>query len=109
MAPPMGRVETGRTYPRLRNYECESCHQRNAIGAPRASDTWPASLSINAKQMDLLLIAAAEFRDLSEEAGEHPDAIDFLDWVRPDALTRGFASPAGMSSEATMDRHKGVA
>lgn len=82
----MGRSETGRQYPRSRTYECHSCHQRNAIGTPRASESWPAKLRLSERQIDTLLIAAAEFRDLSEEAGMESDPIAFLDWVRPDAL-----------------------
>ena len=102
-------VETGRTLPRSRTYECESCHVRRAIGVPKVSDTWPAQLHINAVQLDLLLLAAAEFRDLCEEAGMYADAVEFVDWVRPDALSRGFASPINLSPEATSARTKGVA
>lgn len=139
-------VETGRIMPR-RTYECHSCHVRNAIGVPRASDSWPPQLHLSEKQMDLLLVAAAEFREMCEECrsckhGEHgtvcghrdvvmvagrprevgepcycdnyeplgwADAIAFLDWVRPDAIGRGFASPVNLSPEATSARHKGVA
>jgi hypothetical protein len=109
----MGRVETGRIYPRLRQYECESCHQRNSIGKPRASDTWPAQLFIPERMMDVLLLAAAEFRDLCVESGVDGDAIDFLDWVRPDAIRPGFGSPVTAEPEppslAEKRRRAGVA
>lgn len=85
----IGRVETGRVYPRSRTYECHSCQQRNAIGEPKASESWAAKMhaaGITEEQMDLLLLAAAEYRELCAEVGEPAEAVDFLDWVRPDAL-----------------------
>lgn len=96
MSAKLGRTETGRIYPRSRTYQCESCKVRNAIGEPRASDTWPARLHLTEVQLDLLLVAAAEFRDLSIEAGEPVNAIAFLDWIRPDALSPVFASAASI-------------
>lgn len=56
--------------------------------------------------MDVLLQAAAEFRDLCDEEGEYDHAVDFIDWVRPDAVSEGFASPITLSAERTMDRQK---
>jgi len=86
-------VETGRTLPRSRTYQCHSCGIRNAVGEPKALDTWPARLHIERHQIDLLLAAAAEFRDLCDEAGEYADAVSFVDWVRPDALSAAYSSP----------------
>jgi hypothetical protein len=88
---------TGRHLPR-RKYECESCQVHRAIGAPKAGDTpnWPAKLNLSQHQIDQLLIAAAEYRDLSEEAGEYESVVAFVDWLAPDALRRGFASPVAV-------------
>jgi hypothetical protein len=85
---------TGRHLPR-RKYECESCQVHRAIGPPKAGDSpmWPAKLNLSQFQIDQLLIAAAEYRDLSEEAGEYESVVAFVDWLAPDALKRGFASP----------------
>ena len=79
-----GSVETGRHLPRTAHYECHTCHIRNAIGTPRVMDTWPARLHavpLTLEQWELLLTASAEFDELG---GGTP--VEFLDWVRPDAL-----------------------
>jgi hypothetical protein len=83
-------VTTGRQAIR---YVCPSCEMRYKVGEPKAQDTWPAHLTMSPTQVDLLLVAAAEYRDLCEEAGEYQDVIGFVDWVRPDALRPNFASP----------------
>jgi hypothetical protein len=84
-------VTTGRTMERK---ACPGCNLRYSVGAPQASDTWPARLSLSPYQLDLLLLAAAEFRELCDEAGEYADCVDFLDWVRPDALSVSYVTPA---------------
>ena len=111
-----GSVETGRHLPRTAHYECHTCHIRNAIGTPKVMDTWPARLHavpLTLEQWELLLTAAAEMREHCEACAncvcegprkphEHrcPDCgcrhyervsdeatpVEFLDWVRPDAL-----------------------
>ena len=87
---------------------CQGCNVRLLVGEPKAGEgMWPAQLHISAAMMDVLLIAAAEFRDLCEEAGEYADAVEFVDWVRPDAISVGFGSPANLSPEATSHRMKG--
>ena len=83
-------VETGR---RAERNPCPSCEVRFKVGKPKATDTWPVQLTMSPAQLDLLLVAAAEFRDLCDEAGEYNDAVSFVDWVRPDALRPSFASP----------------
>ena len=80
-----GRITTRRI--------CQSCRMRYAFGEPKPTDSWPARLRMNSDQIDLLLVAAAEYKQLCDEAGEYADPVDFLDWVRPDALSPGFASP----------------
>jgi hypothetical protein len=104
-----GGVQTGRTLPRSR-YECHSCQLRNAVGTPKSLDTWAMRLHgapLTSEQVDLLLVAAAEFRDLCEESGEYADAVSFVDWVRPDALA--IVVNFTVSSQATEDRHRGIA
>lgn len=86
----MRTVETGR---RAVRYACPSCQMRYKIGKPKATDSWPVHLTLSPMQVDLLLVAAAEFRDLCEEAGEYDHAIDFVDWIRIDALRPSFGSP----------------
>lgn len=81
-----GIVETGRTLPRHRNYFCESCKVRRAIGEPKPMDNWPSRLSLSQYDLDLLLLAAVEYALLSDEAGEYQSAIEFVDWVTPSAL-----------------------
>lgn len=65
---------------------CESCGVRLTIGEPKATDYWPQRLALTKPQVDLLLQAAAEYRDLCDEAGEYEEAIAFVDWVAPDAM-----------------------
>ncbi len=63
---------------------CASCEQRIKMGDPRASETWPWRLRqerLSEDQADLLLVAAAEFERIGGGS-----AVDFMDWVRPDAL-----------------------
>jgi len=65
---------------------CQSCTVRLTIGEPRPSEGWPASLRLSKDQHDLLLQAAAEFRDLCIEVREPESAIDFVDWLAVDVL-----------------------
>jgi len=118
---------------------CQGCNVRLLVGEPKAGEgMWPAQLHISAAMMDVLLIAAAEFRDLCAEcevchhrphadrrcgffdverqidhcpcvtyqASGEPEAVAFLDWVRPDAVSVGFGSPVNLSPEATSHRNK---
>jgi hypothetical protein len=50
-------------------------------GDPRPSATWPGRLRLDPETADLLLIAAADFAECSEEAGEYQSAVGFVDWV----------------------------
>ena len=80
-----GGVQTGRTLPRERSYECHSCHLRNAMGVPKPLSTWPArihAVPLTEEQWELLLVAAAEFRDLCDECRnchhvQHPAACTY--------------------------------
>lgn len=94
MAPVMGSIETGRTFVREK-HTCESCKVRNKVGKPKAGEgMWAARLHVDIDTLDTMLIAAAEFVELCDEAGEYADAIAFMDWVRPDAISeRGSISP----------------
>ena len=72
-----GRVESPTAY-------CQSCRVRLTVGTPRPSEQWPRRFKLDplsADQFDLLLVGAAEFLHLGGG-----DIIDFLDWVRPEAL-----------------------
>jgi len=92
----VAQERTGRTFVREK-HTCESCKTRQRVGVPKSGEgTWPARLYIAEGQMDVLLLAAAEFRDLCEEAGEYADAVSFVDWVRPDAVKRGYSTPVGL-------------
>ncbi len=70
----------GRTLPR-RTYQCASCGARAAVGEPKGIDSWPPSVKLSSAQVRLLLVAAAEYRDLAEDAGEYEHAVQFVDWV----------------------------
>lgn len=86
-------VNTGRK--RVRG-NCPTCEQRRRIGDPGGHFPWSPRLNLTEEQRDLLLIAAAEFEDLSEEAGAFVTAIDFIDWVWP---------PVGSAPAADRDVH----
>ena len=130
----------GRTIAHRRNVVtgyCQGCGMRLMVGEPKAGEgMWPAQLHISSAMMDVLLIAAAEFRDLCELCANCPhgshvgrcgvhdpdvsafcacttyeprgwaDAVAFVDWVRPDAISVGFGSPVNLSPEATSHRNK---
>lgn len=86
-------METGRTFVR-REYHCESCKVHRKVGKPKPGEgMWPARLHLEDRDVDLLLIAAAEFVELCEEAGEYADAVAFVDWCRPDAVSKAWESP----------------
>jgi hypothetical protein len=107
------RVQTGRHLPRLREYLCESCRIRREVGEPGELSTWPSRLRLSKIDLDLLLVAAREFEDMSEECVTchhhgHPGvpcpyhsdgectctdyqpvslearAVDFIDWIVPE-------------------------
>ena len=87
------KIDTGRKHQRTVGI-CKSCEARLMAGPPKAGEgMWPARLHIDERNMDLLLVAAAEFVELCEEAGEYADAVAFVDWVRPDAITNAWESP----------------
>lgn len=73
----------GRAVPR-RRYVCESCRVANAVGKPKSSTHW--QLSLTGEQWTALLHAAAEYRDLTDEAGEYEQVVEFVDWLRPAAV-----------------------
>lgn len=77
-------VTTGRTDTRRL---CLSCEARVKYGDPRNSEAWVARLQLNPEQVDLILLAAREYDLLCEEAGERSTAVEFTDWIRPDALS----------------------
>src|SRR5688500_4182931 len=68
---------------------CASCGIRRLIGEPEKSHVWAGRLHnvpLTPEQMDLILVAAAEYVRLSNEAGETSGPVGFVDWLRPDAL-----------------------
>lgn len=70
----------GRTLTRASD-RCHSCNARKTVGDPKAIDSWPPSVTLAPAQIRLLLVAAAEYRDLTEESGEYEHAVQFVDWV----------------------------
>jgi hypothetical protein len=85
-------VETGRKLQRTPR-RCEGCEARLTIGDPKPNGAWAQRLKLTPEQVDLLLIAAAEYRDLCDEAGEYQEAVAFVDWVSVDALRYSIGSP----------------
>jgi hypothetical protein len=85
--PKNGRVTGHRN--NVKSGYCASCSARILIGNPKSTQTWSQRLHLTQEQVDLLLIAAAEYRDLSAEAGEYEEAVSFVDWLAPDALKDG--------------------
>ncbi len=81
--PSTPQVYTGRTD--VRRY-CLGCDQRIKVGEPRGTAAWPSRLRLSREQYELLLVAAAEFSDLSQKAHEQESSVAFLDWVSVDAL-----------------------
>jgi hypothetical protein len=78
-------IETGRIQERASKL-CEGCGTRLTIGAPKAQETWPQRLTLTVDQRDLLLIAAAEYEELSEQAQTISNAVEFIDWISPSVL-----------------------
>jgi hypothetical protein len=77
-----GRNVLGRAY--QATAYCQSCGIRRTVGEPRTTETWYLRLreiTLNPEQTDLLLVAAAEFSELSEEAGEYALAVAYVDWL----------------------------
>lgn len=79
-----GAVLTGRISDRGRL--CAGCGERIKLGTPKPSSAWAARLRLTPEQVDLLLVAAAEYAEASDEVGEYESAVEFVDWVRLDAL-----------------------
>jgi hypothetical protein len=73
-----GWVKTGRID--TRRY-CMGCQARIRLGDPLPTAQWPERLRLTKEQTDLLLVAAAEFSELSEEAGEYALAVAYVDWL----------------------------
>jgi hypothetical protein len=63
----MSNVVTGRTTARPKAARCPGCDARKQYGEPNPNDSWAAGLSLTEKQVDLLLVAAAEFDAFSDE------------------------------------------
>jgi hypothetical protein len=59
---------------------CAGCGGRITIGDPKAVELWPLT-NLNKVQRKLLLVGAAEYRDLCDEEGEYESAIQFVDWL----------------------------
>ena len=74
-----GRLVAGRID--ARKFRCPGCDARMMYGEPRPNLTWPVRLRLDPETADLLLVAAAEFSELSAEAGEYESAVAFIDWV----------------------------
>ena len=68
-----GWVRTGRVDTRK---VCTACGARIRLGEPKPTSTWPARLHLTDEQLNLLLVAAAEFVELGPES-----AVAFVDWV----------------------------
>ena len=88
-----GTVVTGRQKARLTEKLCIGCGMRRSIGDPKPNAIWPQRLSLTPEQVDLILVAAAEFEELSEQAGTISNAVDFADWMSVDALRTSIGSP----------------
>ena len=73
-----GWVKTGRID--TRRY-CMGCQARMRFGDPKPNANWIERLRLTKEQTDLLLVAAAEFSELSEEAGEYALAVAYVDWL----------------------------
>ena len=96
------KVETGRVaaVPRRDRADyCKSCEVRILYGDPRSNDSWESALELDRSQTNLILVAAAEFEELYDEAvadalaggtpiPEFPTAVDFVDWLTPSALPK---------------------
>lgn len=65
---------------------CHGCHARVMVGEPNPSAYWTAALNLADWQVDLLLNAAAEYEELSEDSQHISNAIEFVDWLSPDVL-----------------------
>jgi hypothetical protein len=61
---------------------CSSCNARVKFGHPAPSDNW-AKINLSTRTFYIIQQAAAEFDQLSLEAGEYPTASEFLDWLAP--------------------------
>ena len=95
MTRPLG-VNTGRHWMgRLNgkaNY-CESCNARLTYGEANPNALWYPRLQLSEDQVNFLLIAAAEFSELSRQADDPADAVEFVDWLRPSVIGDYVAPP----------------
>jgi hypothetical protein len=76
--------------------ECVTCHH------PRHAGT-----RCPGEKQEFRIIPCA-CRDYAPRSSA-PTPVEFVDWVWPDAVSEGFASPVNLSPEATSNRHKGAA
>jgi hypothetical protein len=74
-----GRHHLGRPGGKLNR--CQGCGVRLTIGDPRPLNGWPERLVLDDFTVNVLLTAAADYRELCIEADEPERAIDFVDWV----------------------------
>lgn len=77
---------TGRVKARSGPLYCATCGMRRLIGEPKARDAWTSQLTLTKREHEWLLVAAAEFEELSEEAQTVSNAVDFIDWIRADVV-----------------------
>ena len=74
------------------NY-CESCNARLTYGEANPNALWYPRLQLSEDQVSFLLIAAAEFSELSRQADDPADAVEFVDWLRPSVIGDYVAPP----------------
>jgi hypothetical protein len=65
---------------------CASCDARTEFGEPRPGDAWTTQLWLTRDEFDLLLVAAAEYEEIAEEAQLISSAVTFLDWIQKDCV-----------------------
>ena len=84
-----GEVQDGRvvTCPtcRARETRCASCNARVRFGRPNHNGRWD-TVHLAEGDWRRLLMAAAEFDQLSNEHGEDSHAVEFMDWIFPDVV-----------------------
>jgi hypothetical protein len=67
----VGRVDSTKA-------RCPGCEARLMYGEPRPNATWPERLRLDDETASLLLVAAADFDEMTVES---ETAIGFVDWV----------------------------
>lgn len=63
---------------------CPTCDIRLVVGEPSPDARWEG-MSLTQEQVNKLLLAAAEFDDVAEQYNDRPSAVEFVDWLGPDA------------------------